>query len=139
MVGLNVTEKTLFTRADLKRLAGTAGAQNDFAVGVLTFMVILAEKLGAEGTAMHDPLAIGSVIDRSLITTQDMRVDIETRGEHTRGETVASRHNSSDRRVLRGNRYIIEGIETVPPNVRVAVDSDARRFIQLFVSRMTGK
>lgn len=139
MVGLNVTERTLFTRADLNQLAKTHGQENDFAVGVLKFMVDLAGKLGADGTPMHDPLAVGAVIDRGLITTQDMRVDIETRGEHTRGETVASRHNSSDRKVLRDNRYIIEGIEKVQPNVHVAVDSDAGRFIHLFISRLAGR
>ena len=139
MVGLNVTEKTRFTRADLNQLAKTHGRENDFAVGVLKFMVDLAGKLGADGTAMHDPLAVGAVIDRSLITTADMRVDVETRGEHTRGETVASRHNSSDRKVRRGNRYIIDGIEKVQPNVHVAVESDARRFIQLFIARIAGK
>ena len=139
MVGLNVTERTLFTRADLEQLAKTHGPQNDFAAGVLKFMVGLAEKLGAEGTFMHDPLAVGAVVDRSLIRTEDMRVDVETRGEFTRGETVASRHNSSDRKVLRGGRYVIEGIERVEPNVQVAVESDARRFVQLFISRMAGK
>jgi purine nucleosidase len=139
MVGLNVTERTRFTRADLNQLAKTHGRENDFAVGVLRFMVDLAGKLGADGTAMHDPLAVGAVIDRSLITTADMRVDVETRGEHTRGETVASRYNSSDRKVRHGNRYIIDGIEKVQPTVHVAVESDARRFIQLFASRVAGK
>jgi len=139
MVGLNVTEKTLFARADLKQLGKTHGQQNDFALRVLKFMVDLAAKLGGDGTPMHDPLAVGSVIDRSLITTQDMRVDVETRGEYTRGETVASRHNSTDRKVLRDNRYVIDGIEEVQPNVHVAVDSDARRFIELFISRIAGK
>ncbi len=139
MVGLNVTEKTLFTHANLEQLAKTHGRENDFAVGVLRFMVDLAGRLGAEGTPMHDPLAVGAVIDRSLITTRDMRVDVETRGEHARGETVASRHNSSDRKVPRGDRYIIEGVEKVQPNVHVAVESDAQRFIQLFISRIGGK
>jgi inosine-uridine nucleoside N-ribohydrolase len=139
MVGLNVTEKTLFTRAELNRLARTRGRENDFAVGVLSFMVDLASKLGTEGTPMHDPLAVGAVIDRSLITTQDMRVDVETQGEFTRGETVASRHNSSDRKVLRGERYVIDGIEKVHPNVHVAVESDSKRFIELFISRLAGK
>ena len=139
MVGLNVTEKTLFTRADLEQLAKTHGRENDFAVGVLKYMVDLAGKLGADGTPMHDPLAVGAAIDRSLISSQDMRVDVEMNGAHTRGETVASRHNSSDRKVLRDDRYVIEGIEKVQPNVRVAVESDAQRFIQLFLSRMAGK
>jgi purine nucleosidase len=139
MVGLNVTEKTLITRSDLDRLAKTQGRENDFAVGVLNFMLGLASKLGGSGTAMHDPLAVGVAIDRSLITTQDMWVDVETRGEFTRGETVASRHNSSDRRVLRGERYVIDGIETVHPNVHVAVESKSQRFIDLFISRIAGK
>jgi inosine-uridine nucleoside N-ribohydrolase len=139
MVGLDVTEKTLFTRVDLNRLARTRGRQNDFAVGVLSFMVELASKLGADGTPMYDPLAVGAVIDRNLITTQDMRVEIETRGEFTRGETVASRHNSSDHRVLRGERYVIDGVEKVHPNVHVAVESDSKRFIELFISRLAGK
>ena len=139
MVGLNVTEKTRFTRADLNRLARTRGRQNDFAVGVLSFMVGLASKLGTDGTPMHDPLAVGAAIDRSLITTQDMRIEVETRGEFTRGETVANRHNSSDLRVLRGDHYAIEGVEKVQPNVHVAVESDAKRFIDLFISRLGGK
>ncbi len=139
MVGLNVTEKTVFTRADLKRLAKTHGAQNDFAVGVLKFMVDVAERLEGNGTPMHDPLAVGAAIDRSLITTRAMRADIETRGEFTRGETVASRHNSSDRKVLRGDRYVIDGIEKVQPNVQVAVVADAKRFIELFISRIACK
>jgi inosine-uridine nucleoside N-ribohydrolase len=139
MVGLNVAENTLFTPADLVELAKTHGPENDFAVGLLRFLVDLAAKLGGEGTPMYDPLAVGAAIDRSLITTQDMHVDIETRGEFTRGETVASRHNSSDLRVLRGNRYVIEGMEKVEPNVHVAIASDARRFIQLFITRIAGK
>lgn len=139
MVGLNVTERTLFTRADLEQVAKTHGRENDFAVGVLKYMVDLAGRLGANGTPMHDPLAVGAAIDRSLITTQEMRVDVELSGAHTRGETVASRHNSSDRKVLRGDRYVIEGIEKVQPNVHVAVESDARRFIQLFISRIARK
>jgi len=139
MVGLNVTEKTLFTRADLNRLARTRGRENDFAVGVLSFMIDLASKLGADGTPMHDPLAVGAVIERRLITTQDMQVEVETRGEFTRGETVASRHNASDHRVLRGERYVIDGVERVHPNVHVAVESDSKQFVELFISRLAGK
>jgi purine nucleosidase len=139
MVGLDVTQRTLFTRADLERLAGTRGPQNDCAVNVLKFLVGLAEKLGSTGTPMHDPLAVGAVIDRGLVETQEMRVEIETRGEFTRGQTVASRQNTSDRKVLRGDRYVVEGVEKLEPNARVAVGVDARRFIELFISRIAGK
>ena len=139
MVGLNVTEKTLFGRAQLEEVRKTHGPQNDFAASVLAFRLGVAERLGASGTPMHDPLAMGAVIDPSLITTQDMRVDVETRGEFTRGETVANRHNSADHRVLREDRYVVDNIERVKPNVQVAVGVDAERFLHLFVSRLAGK
>lgn len=108
MVGLNVTEKTLFTRALLDRVGQTHGRRSDFAAGVLNFMLGVAERLGRSGSPMHDPLAMGAVIDPTLITTEDMHVDIETRGELTRGETVASRHNSSDHRSSEGDRLVVE-------------------------------
>ncbi len=139
MVGLNVTERTLFTRAELQKLGHEEGPQARFAAEVLEFMVGLSEKLGGKGTPMHDPLAVAAAIDRTLITTRDMRVDIESRGEFTRGETVASRHNSSDHAVDHGDRLAIEGLGTVEPNVHVAVESDAARFNQMFVSRLAGK
>ena len=107
---------------------------------------VARQRLRGEQAAIGKPpdadalrIDMGAAIDRSLISSQDMRVDVEMNGAHTRGETVASRHNSSDRKVLRDDRYVIEGIEKVQPNVRVAVESDAQRFIQLFISRMAGK
>lgn len=139
MVGLNVTEQTLFTRADLRRLAATRGQQNDFAAGVMRFLLDLATGLGSNVAPMHDPLAVGAVIDPTLISTENMWVEVETRGEFTRGETVASRHNASDRRIFRGGRYVIVGIERVQPNVHVAVGVESRRFIDLFISRLAGK
>jgi inosine-uridine nucleoside N-ribohydrolase len=102
-------------------------------------MVDLGEKLGAKGLAVHDALAVAATVDRTLITTRDMRVDIETRGEFTRGETVASRHNSFDRRVERADRFVIVGLETVQPNVHVAIQSDVVRFNQLLLARLKEK
>jgi len=68
-----------------------------------------------------------------------MHVDVETRGEFTRGETVANRRGAVERNVLHGDRYVIEGVDKVTPNVKVCVDVDAERFLQLFVSRIQGK
>jgi hypothetical protein len=52
---------------------------------------------------------------------------------------VANRQNSVERNVLHGDRYIIEGIDKVAPNVQVCVSVDAERFIQLFITRLQGK
>jgi inosine-uridine nucleoside N-ribohydrolase len=68
-----------------------------------------------------------------------MHVDVETRGEYSRGETVANRRNEIEKNVLHGDRYIIEGLEKVTPNVQVCTGVDAERFKLLFISRIQGK
>jgi len=139
MVGLDVGDRTLFTRAHLDKLRQTRGPENDFAAGVLDFIIALAEKYGWPGTPMYDPLAVGVAIDRTLVTTEPMRVDVETRGELTRGETVANRHNTVERNVPHGDRLRIEGLDEVKPNARVSVAVQAERFLEMFTSRIAGK
>jgi inosine-uridine nucleoside N-ribohydrolase len=68
-----------------------------------------------------------------------MHVDVETKGEFTRGETVANRMGSNENNVLHGDHYEIEGVTYLKPNARVCLASDADRFLQLFVSRLKGK
>src|SRR6516165_699085 len=138
MVGLDVGDRTLFTKTHLTQLQKTHGPQNDFAVGVLKFMVHLWGQ-GTGGAAMYDPLAVGVAIDAALVTTQSMRVDVETRGQFTRGETVANRHNAVERDVLHGDRFVIEAVDTLQPNVRVCVAVHAETFLQMFISRLSGK
>ena len=143
MVGLDVGDKTLFTRKHLEQLGQTHGPVNDFIYGITKFLVELAEKFGDTGTPMYDPLAVGVAIDATLVTAPPMHVDVETRGEFTRGETVANRRNEFERNVLRhfpeGDRYVIEGVDQVVPNAKVCVDVQADRFLQLFVSRIQRK
>jgi len=88
---------------------------------------------------MYDPSAVAVAVDSTLVKVQEMHVDVETRGEFTRGETVANRHGQVERNVLHGDRHVIEGVDKITPNARVCVDVDADRFLQLFVSRIRGK
>jgi inosine-uridine nucleoside N-ribohydrolase len=143
MVGLDVGNKTLFTRKELVALGRTHGPANDFIYGVAKFLVELSEKFGDTGTPMYDPLAVGVAIDPTLVTAPLMHVDVETRGEFTRGETVANRRNEIERNVLHhfpdGDRFVIEGLDKVVPNAKVCTEVQAERFLQLFVSRIQGK
>jgi inosine-uridine nucleoside N-ribohydrolase len=68
-----------------------------------------------------------------------MHVDVETRGEFSRGETVANRRNAVEDNVLHGDRYVIEGIRPVKPNVQVCTGVNADKFLQLLNSRLQGK
>ncbi len=73
--------------------------------------------------AMHDPLAVGAVIDPSLVCTVPLAVQVETQGALTVGMTIA------DRRPLLPD---LKG----PANVDVALAVDAPRFLELFLTRI---
>jgi inosine-uridine nucleoside N-ribohydrolase len=139
MVGLDVGDKTMLGHQQLDQLSSTHGPVNDFIYQVAKFLVEISEKLGDSATPMYDPLAVGVAIDATLVTAPAMHVDVETRGEFTRGETVANRRGEVERNVLHGDRYVIEGLDKVEPNAKVCIDVQADRFLQLFVSRIQGK
>ena len=139
MVGSDVGERTLITRDDLAKLRLTHGPQNDFISSIVDFYVTRSEKSGWSGAAMYDPLAVAMVIDPTLCTLKEMHVDVETKGEFTRGETVANRMGSDENNVLHGDHYEIEGVIKLKPNARVCLASDRARFLQLFISRIQGK
>jgi inosine-uridine nucleoside N-ribohydrolase len=88
---------------------------------------------------MYDSLAIGTAVDPTIMKTEAMHVDVETRGEYSRGETVANRHNEYENNVLHGDHYEIEGAIDLKPNAKVALASDADKFLKLFISRIKGK
>jgi purine nucleosidase len=139
MVGLDVGDKTLLTKKHLAELSEKHGPISDFIYGVASYLIDLSAKFNLPGTPMYDPLAVGVAIDSTLVTAPAMHVDVEIRGEFTRGETVANRHGSVERNVLHGDRYVIEGVDKVEPNAKVCTDVEADRFLQLFVSRIRGK
>ncbi len=139
MIGSDVGERTLFTRKDLTDLQAQHGPESDFIAKLADFYVTRSEKSGYVGAAMYDPLAVATEIDPTLVTLKDMHVDVETKGEFTRGETVANRMGYDEKNVLHGDHYEIDGLMPLRPNARVCTNSDADRFVQLFISRIKGK
>jgi inosine-uridine nucleoside N-ribohydrolase len=143
MVGLDVGDKTLLTRKHIETLKRNPGPESDFIYKVADFLIGLSEKFGEPGTPMYDPLAVGVAIDSALVKAPAMHVDVETRGEFTRGETVANRRGAIERNILHhfpdGDRYVIEGVDKVEPNAKVCTEVNAEKFLQMFVSRIQGK
>src|ERR1700731_1057923 len=139
MVGSDVGERTLITRKYLAELQSSHGPQIDFIAKIADFYLTRSEKSGYSGAAMYDPLAVGIAIDPTLGTLKEMHVDVETKGEFKRGETVANRMGSNENNILHGDHYEIEGAVELKPNARVCLASDADRFLQLFISRVRGK
>jgi purine nucleosidase len=77
---------------------------------------------GFYGAFIHDPLAVAATLDRTLVTTDALYVDVETRGEITTGMTVA------DRRRLTGH----------PANLDVATTVDVATFLDRLIERVGG-
>ncbi len=143
MVGLDVGDKTMLTRKYIEAFKSHPGPESDFIYKVADYLIGLGEKYGDAGTPMYDPLAVGVAIDPTLVKAPAMLVNVETRGEFTRGETVANRRGAIERNVLHhfpdGDRYVIEGLDKVEPNAKVCTEVNAEKFLQMFVSRIQGK
>lgn len=122
LVGLNVTRKALLHAADTARLAdsgpvGLAVAQ------MASFYIERYERIhGVAACAMHDPLAVAVGAQPDLCTWRSLYVDVECRGELTRGMSVAD----------------LMGRLGKAPNVQVAVDVDAERFRTFLLERLLG-
>ena len=143
MVGLDVGDKTLLTRGHIEALRKNPGPVSDFIYRVADFLITLSEKYGDPGTPMYDPLAVGVALDPTLVKAPALHVEVETRGDFTRGETVGNRRGAIERNVLHhfpdGDRYVIEGLDKVEPNAMVSTDVNAEKFLQMFVTRIQGK
>jgi purine nucleosidase len=139
MCTLGIGAETVFNRERLAAFSRTHGPENDFAVEVINRIIGYGEKQGWGGMRMYDPTAVAAALDSTLVETEFWHVDVETQGAFTRGETVANRINAVERRVWRGDRYVFEGFDPVQPNVHVAVNIDADRFLNLFMARIGGK
>ncbi|HEV8401639.1 MAG TPA: nucleoside hydrolase [Candidatus Limnocylindrales bacterium] len=147
-LGLDVTEKARIVPDDVVRLARRAGSTPDDSIALARgedpmqaarsvasnpivryvadalrfYMEFHAHYDGFYGAFIHDPLAVAAALDRSLVTTEALYVDVETRGEITAGMTVA------DRRRLTGK----------PPNLDVAIAADVATFLDRLIERVGG-
>lgn len=139
MVGSDVGEQTLMRRKELTELEAGHGPVNDVVTKIARFYIERSEKNGWDGAAMYDPLAVAVAFDPTLVTTKEMHIDVETRGEFTRGETVPNRNLENEKNVLHGDHYEIEGYDKLAVNAKVCVGSDAPRFLAMFIGRVKGK
>ena len=139
MIGSDVGERTLMMRSNLADLQSQHGPESDFIAKLADYYLTRSEKSGYQGAAMYDPLAVATVINPALVTLKDMHVDVETKGEFTRGETVANRMGYDEKNVPHGDHYEIDGLTPLTPNARVCLASNPEGFLKLFVSRLKGR
>ena len=132
-VGLDVTEHAVMRRADLDAVVapGPDSPLGQLVEGATSFyMDFYAAVVGEDGCRLHDPLAVAIAIDPSLVRLEKTRVEVETDGRWTVGQTVA------DLTGIRGSPWPV-GWES-EENAVVALDVQGETFLERFVERVRG-
>ncbi|ALC88993.1 nucleoside hydrolase [Bacillus sp. FJAT-18017] len=114
MVGLDVTMQTLLPKGQLETWRTIGTPLSEFLYHIVGFYMNAYLTQGIAGCALHDPLAVGAVIDPSFIKTKPMHIRVDCSESDTIGETVS--HSGE------------------APNIEVALEVDADRFRQHFLS-----
>jgi inosine-uridine nucleoside N-ribohydrolase len=120
LVPLDVTERVVLTREFLDSVK-PAGRLHAFAKEITATSMAFHRMRGElEGIVLHDPLAVGVVVDPSLTRREPMALAVETRGALTAGMAVVD---------LRHGRCSA-------PTAEVCVEVEAKRFLDLFTARV---
>lgn len=90
MCGLNVTHQLMIYEDDVARIRALGNPVAEFAAELLSFygQAYADAFFGRAEGPLHDPCAVLAVTHPNLLKTEPRHVEIELRGEHTRGMTV---------------------------------------------------
>lgn len=116
MVGLDVTRKALLTESHIGQLRDTE-VGNFVETSTRHYINRYVQVHGIKACALHDPLAVGVALDKNLVRTRKLFVDVETKSELCDGQTVCDFQNRLNRE----------------PNVNVCLEVDQEKFLDMFV------
>jgi inosine-uridine nucleoside N-ribohydrolase len=133
LIPLDVTTKTFLRFSDLDRLDRSGTALGEFlARACRPWVNWLMQDFGLDGCALHDPLALATVIDPTLVQRRTASVGVELHGSLTRGRLVA--WDPHDGEILQAGLQL-------PTSVRaaaIATEVDNERFMALLLDRLCG-
>ena len=116
MVGLDITERCRLSRQEADDLTRGQDARLAFLKGEFSRFFEQFDFL----PTLHDPLALAGILYDDLITWEEKEIDVETRGERTRGTTVLNRHPKqpnviwgSGVKAEKATRRIVDGVRGV--------------------------
>jgi inosine-uridine nucleoside N-ribohydrolase len=127
LVPLDATHRALITREHCHALDALGTPAGQAAAAFIGHRIVVHDEHQKQevphSTPVHDALAVGALIDPSLISTRRLHVAVETQGALTVGRTVIDTH-------FRGGQA---------PNCDVAFDADAARFVDLLLWTFAAK
>lgn len=115
MIGLDVTMKVLVEKEQYKEFRKIDSSVGKLVVDWLMFYEKLHRGTMDVGGALHDPLAFAYVIDKSLVKTKEVFLEIEKNGSIMFGATIAD----------------FWGLKKEKPNVNIAVEVDSNKFFNM--------
>jgi inosine-uridine nucleoside N-ribohydrolase len=140
MVGLDVTLQAIFEARRYHLLAEHIPARGDavarFAYAILERYLAADLAAGLEGSPLHDPLAVAALTSPALLGTRALRVEIETQGRFTAGQSVVNLAGVVEKLEDRGDHDDVGGLDRPAPNCEVALELDTPAFVELFCRRL---
>jgi inosine-uridine nucleoside N-ribohydrolase len=123
VIPLDVTHQVVLMRKEMEYRATRRASKLAMTVLRMTrgYMRYHLATQGFNGGYLHDPMAVAVVVDPGLVKTRTTHVDVETKGEYTRGMTV------TDFKARRSGKR---------GQVHVALTVDRDRFLRLFHERL---
>jgi len=125
LVPLDVTERVVLTAGQVKAVVRPTGNRVTQFVCDSTERLFqyMQERTGCAEIPLHDPLAVGVVLDPSLVVRRPLHVEVETAEGPAQGMIAADMAQ-------------IKNAWKKPPNLQVCTGVEAARFVRLFLERV---
>lgn len=114
MCGLDVTEQAMIYPSEWAKIRELKNPVAQAVAGWLDFFFIHVSEVGFEGATLHDPCAVMALVHPDIFNMIDVYVQIETKGEYTRGATVPDYYGLSGKK----------------PNTKAVMGLDRERFVE---------
>jgi purine nucleosidase len=120
LIPLDVTHQCLLQQEHVDRLTQISSPLSRFISDAMEVYLDASFALGYEGSSLHDPLTLATIIAPRLLTLKEYYVDVDISGGVSMGKTFAD----------------IPNLLKKPANMKVAMGVQGEKFIELFLQRM---
>lgn len=120
LVPLDVTHKCLLKQEHVDRLMKIDSPISRFIRDAMEVYLEASLTLGHEGSSLHDPLTLSTIIAPELLTLREYCVDVDISGGISMGKTFAD----------------VLNVTKKPVNMKVAMNVRGEDFVELFLQRM---
>jgi len=120
LIPLDVTHKCLLKQEHVDRLLKIHSPISRFIKEAVEVYLKFSHDRGFEGSALHDPLTLATILAPKLLTLKEYYVDVDISGGVSMGKTFADIYKITKKAV----------------NMKVAMQVRGEDFIELFLNRM---